>query len=147
MWGHPHIIFPSSCRTAQHPHISSPPSMQQFTAQRSLSPFSFRTGSLRSRSKNSALRIVSERSSPWTRLPICQLTNDRTGWPLEIQIKEAVSQSRVIHTPEKPAAEAVADHQGPRSEGRGQPPAEVGDPSAQRVEKRPVECYTRIPRF
>jgi hypothetical protein len=113
LWGQPHIISPSSCRTAQHlhiispsscctaqhPHISSPPSMQQLTVQRSVSPFSFRTGSLRSRSKNSALRIVSERSPPWPRLPICELTNDRTGWPLEIQIKEAASQSRVIQPP------------------------------------------------
>jgi len=48
--------------------------------------------------------------------------------------------------PEKPAAEAVADHQGPRSQRRGEPPAEVGDPPAQRVEKRLVERYTRIPR-
>jgi len=47
----------------------------------------------------------------------------------------------------KPAAEAVADHQRPRSESRGQPPAEVGDPPAQRVEKRPVERYTRITQF
>ena len=53
---------------------------------------------------------------------------------------------RGIDTPEKPAADAVGDHQAPRSEGRGQPPAEVGDPPAQRVEKRPVEGYTRIPR-
>ena len=47
--------------------------------------------------------------------------------------------------PEKPAADAVADHQGPRSENRGLPPAEVGHPPTQRVEKRPVERYTRIP--
>ena len=40
----------------------------------------------------------------------------------------------------------IISHKGPRSESRGQPPAEVGDPSAQRVEERPVECYTRIPR-
>jgi len=33
------------------------------------------------------------------------------------------------------AAEAVADHQRPCSESRGQPPAEVGDPPAQQVEK------------
>jgi len=30
--------------------------------------------------------------------------------------------------PEEPAAEAVADHQGPRSERRGKPPAENSDP-------------------
>jgi len=53
---------------------------------------------------------------------------------------------RIIHMPEKPTAEAVVHHQGPRSESRGQLPAEVGDPPAQRVEKRPVERYTRIPR-
>jgi hypothetical protein len=46
----------------------------------------------------------------------------------------------------KPAAEVVADHQGPRSESSGQPPADVGDLSAQRVEERPMEFYTRIPR-
>jgi hypothetical protein len=44
----------------------------------------------------------------------------------------------------KTAAEAVADHQGPRSKSWGQSPAEVGDPPAQRVEERPVECYTQI---
>jgi hypothetical protein len=43
------------------------------------------------------------------------------------------------------AVKAVAGHQGPRSESRGQPLAEVGDPPAQRLEERPVECYTRIP--
>ena len=47
--------------------------------------------------------------------------------------------------PEKLAAETVVDRQGPRSESQGQLPAEVGDPLAQRVEKRPVERYTRIP--
>ena len=31
---------------------------------------------------------------------------------------------------EKPVAEAVADHQGPRPEGRGQPPAKVSVPPA-----------------
>jgi hypothetical protein len=41
--------------------------------------------------------------------------------------------------------EAVGGQQGPHSESRGQPPAEVGDPPA-RVEERPVECDTRIPR-
>ena len=30
--------------------------------------------------------------------------------------------------PEEPAEEAVADHQGPRSESLAQPPAEVGGP-------------------
>jgi hypothetical protein len=79
------------------PHSTTPThqlsSLYAATLSTMLSPFSFRTGSLRSRSKNSALRIVSERSSPWPRLRICQLTNDRTGRPLEIQIKEAVSQS------------------------------------------------------
>jgi hypothetical protein len=49
-------------------------------------------------------------------------------------------------TPEESAAEEAADHQRPRSESPGQPPTEVGDPSAKRVEERPVECYTRIPR-
>jgi len=41
----------------------------------------------------------------------------------------------------------VAAHQGPRSENWGQPPAEVGVPLAQRVEKRPVERDTRIPKI
>ena len=41
---------------------------------------------------------------------------------------------------------AVASHQGPCSESRGQPPAEVGDPPAQRVEELPVQCGTIIPR-
>ena len=49
------------------------------------------------------------------------------------------------NTPEEPAAEALAGHQGPRSESRGQPPAAVCDPPAQWVEERPVECDTRIP--
>jgi hypothetical protein len=49
------------------------------------------------------------------------------------------------NTPEKPAAEAVADHQGPRSESRGQQLTEVGDPPAQRVEKKTVRRDTRIP--
>ena len=49
-------------------------------------------------------------------------------------------------TLEKPAAEAVADHQGPRSESRGEPPAEVGVPPAQIVEERPVQRDTRMPR-
>ena len=47
---------------------------------------------------------------------------------------------------EKLAAEAVAHHMEPPSESRGQPPGEVGDPLAQRVEKRPVVCDTSIPR-
>jgi len=38
----------------------------------------------------------------------------------------------------------VAAHQGTRSENRGQPPAEVGVPLAQRVENWPVERDTRI---
>ena len=50
------------------------------------------------------------------------------------------------NTPEEPAEEVVAGHQGPHSESRSQPPAEVSDPPAQRVEERPVECHTRIPR-
>ena len=41
-------------------------------------------------------------------------------------------------------AEAVSDHQEPRSESQRQPPAEVGDAPAQRVEKRLVEHYIRI---
>jgi len=45
--------------------------------------------------------------------------------------------------PEEPAAQAVADHQGPRSESRGQPPAKVGDSQAQ-VKERPVEHNARI---
>jgi len=36
--------------------------------------------------------------------------------------------------------------QEPHSESRSQPPAEVGDLPAQRVEERPVECHIRIPR-
>ena len=32
--------------------------------------------------------------------------------------------------PEKPAAETLAGHQGPRSESRGLPPSEVGDQTA-----------------
>jgi hypothetical protein len=40
----------------------------------------------------------------------------------------------------------LADHEEPRSESRGNPPAEVGDPSTQRVEERPVEYYAQIPR-
>ena len=40
----------------------------------------------------------------------------------------------------------MADHQGHRSESRGQPIEEVGDPPAQRVEKRPVERHCSIPR-
>ena len=50
------------------------------------------------------------------------------------------------NTPEEPAAEAVAGHQGPHSDSRSQPSAEVSDPPAQRLEERPVECHTRIPR-
>ena len=46
---------------------------------------------------------------------------------------------------EKLAAKAVADHQEPPSESRGQPPAEVDDPLA-RVENRPVVCDNSIPR-
>jgi len=49
-------------------------------------------------------------------------------------------------TPEVLAAEAVAGHQWPHSKSRSQPPAEVSDPPAQRVEERPVQCHTRFPR-
>ena len=35
------------------------------------------------------------------------------------------------NTPEKPATEKLAGHQGPRSESRGQPPSEVCDQTAQ----------------
>ena len=47
---------------------------------------------------------------------------------------------------EESAAEAVTGLQTPRVEGRGQPPAKVGDPPAQRVEERPVENDARVPR-
>ena len=40
----------------------------------------------------------------------------------------------------------MAGHERPHFESRRQPPAEVSDPPAQRVEERPVECHTRIPR-
>ena len=50
------------------------------------------------------------------------------------------------YTPEELAAKAVAANQGPRSKSRSQPPAEVGDQPAQRVEERPLQCDTRIPR-
>ena len=40
----------------------------------------------------------------------------------------------------------MTDHQGTRSEIRGQQPAKVGDWQAQRVEERPVEQDFRIPR-
>jgi len=49
--------------------------------------------------------------------------------------------------PEELAAEAVTEHQIPRSESRRQLPAEVGGPPAHRGETRPVECDSRIPRF
>ena len=39
----------------------------------------------------------------------------------------------------------VAGHQGLRSESLGQPPPEVGDQKAERVEERQVEHDTRIP--
>jgi len=45
--------------------------------------------------------------------------------------------------PDGPSAEA--GHQRPRSESRGEPPAEVGDPS-DRVEELSVDWGTRIPR-
>ena len=48
--------------------------------------------------------------------------------------------------PEELAAEVVASNQRTCSESRSQPPAEVGEPPAQRVEERPVECDIRIPR-
>jgi len=35
----------------------------------------------------------------------------------------------------------MASHEGPRSESSGQPPSEVGDLQAERVEERPVEQY------
>jgi len=44
------------------------------------------------------------------------------------------------------AAEAVAIHHGPPSESRWKPPAEIGDPPSQRVEKLSADRYTRIPR-
>jgi len=50
------------------------------------------------------------------------------------------------NTPEERAAEAVADHQGPCSESRGQPSAKDDDSQSQRVEERPVEHDARIPR-
>ena len=40
----------------------------------------------------------------------------------------------------------MADHQGPRSESRGQPPANIGDSQARRVEERHVEHDARLPR-
>jgi hypothetical protein len=40
----------------------------------------------------------------------------------------------------------VAVHKGPRSESPGQPPAYDGYPPTHRVEERPVDCDTRIPR-
>ena len=40
----------------------------------------------------------------------------------------------------------MADYQGALCESGGQPPIAVGDPLAQRVDKRPVELDTRIPR-
>jgi len=46
----------------------------------------------------------------------------------------------------KLTAEAVAFHQEPRSGSEGQPPAEVCDPPAQRVVKRPVERDIQMPR-
>jgi len=48
--------------------------------------------------------------------------------------------------PEESAAEAVAGYQGPHSESRSQTPADVSDPPVQRVEERPVEWQTLIPR-
>jgi len=60
--------------------------------------------------------------------PALRPTASDTGW------------NSGVGTPKEPAVEAVADHQGPRSENRDQPPTEVGDRPVQRVEKRPVEC-------
>ena len=81
---------------------------------------------LRRRSEGSG--SVNPQASPASR-PTAYDTGRHAGWD----------------TPVKPAAEAVEDHQGPRSESRGQPPAEVGDSPAQRVKKLPVERYTRNP--
>jgi len=50
------------------------------------------------------------------------------------------------NTPEEPVAEAVADHQGPSSKSRGQPPVKFGDSQAQLLEERSVEHDARIPR-
>jgi hypothetical protein len=47
--------------------------------------------------------------------------------------------------PEEQALEDVAGHQGLRSKDRGEPTAEVGKPQANRLEKRTLESYSRIP--
>ena len=49
-------------------------------------------------------------------------------------------------TLEETASEAVANHQGSYCDTRSHPPAEVGDPPTQIVEKRPVQRDTEIPR-
>jgi len=72
--------------------------------------------------------------------------NGSASWTAGDRKKIGHSDQRHAHTPEKPAAETVEDHQGPRSETRINPPAKVGDPQAQQVENRPVERDTRIPR-
>jgi hypothetical protein len=41
--------------------------------------------------------------------------------------------------PEEPVEEAAASHEGPRSENWGQPPSEVGDLQAERVEERSMD--------
>jgi hypothetical protein len=45
----------------------------------------------------------------------------------------------------KSLEEAVASHEGFSSESPGQPPQEVGNPSAERVDERTVERHTGIP--
>ena len=55
--------------------------------------------------------------------PAWRPTTTDTGWYSEWK-------------PEKPAVEEDAEHQRPRSQNHGQPPAEIGDPPSQRLEKR-----------
>jgi hypothetical protein len=74
---------------------------------------------------------------------ISHLTNGTVGWPAEIRIKEGAP--GWVSPPEDPVAGALAAHRGLRPESRGQPSAEVGDPTAQRGEERSVECNTLIP--
>jgi hypothetical protein len=45
---------------------------------------------------------------------------------------------------QKPVDEAVASHEGPRSESTGQPPPEAGELSAERVEELTVARYAGI---
>jgi hypothetical protein len=56
------------------------------------------------------------------------------GWGVRYKDQAGVFIS-IIKPCQEPAVEAAAGHQGPSSESRGQPPAEVGDPMAQRVEE------------